>query len=42
VSHPEAEARTLATPNKLHGGGKKIGSGRKVSSGPVVSAPIQI
>ena len=35
VARPEAEARTWATANKLHGGGKKIGSGRKVPSGPV-------
>ena len=32
---PEAGARTWATVNKLHGGGKKIPSGRKVPSGPV-------
>lgn len=35
VARPEAEARSWATVNKLHGGGNKIASGRKVPSGPV-------
>jgi hypothetical protein len=35
AARPDAKARTWASGNKLHGGGKEIGAGRKVPFGPV-------
>ena len=35
VARPEAEARTWAAVNKLHGGGTKVASRRKIPSGPL-------